>query len=259
MKILFVGDIVGREGRRILAQKLARLKSSHQIDFTIINVENAAAGFGITPPLAAEILEAGADVMTSGNHIWDKKEIYEYLKEERRLLRPANYPDGVPGYGSYVGRTERGIPVAVLNLQGRIFMPAIDCPFRMADREIEKLRAKAQVIFVDFHAEATSEKMALGWHCDGRVSAIIGTHTHIPTADQRILPGGTAYLTDAGMTGPYHSIIGMGIESGLDRFLTALPRRLDNAEGDVRLAAVVVDVDEVSGRARSIERFLEED
>ncbi len=256
MRILFIGDVVGRGGRTILKQSLSQIKEGNQIDFTIANVENAAGGFGLTPKLGEEILNLGVDVMTSGNHIWDKKEIYDYLPHQPRLLRPGNYPPGTPGRYQLIGESQQGHLVAVLNLQGRVFMPITDCPFRFAEREIAKLSETTPVIVVDFHAEATSEKMAFGWFVDGRVSAVIGTHTHIPTADARVLPGGTAYISDVGMTGSYESVIGMQTDSSLSRFLTGLPSRFEPAADSPRLCSVILDVDETTGSARSIEPLI---
>ncbi len=256
MRILFIGDVVGRGGRTILKQSLSQIKEGNQIDFTIANVENAAGGFGLTPKLGEEILDLGVDVMTSGNHIWDKKEIYDYLPRQPRLLRPGNYPPGTPGRYQLIGESQQGHLVAVLNLQGRVFMPITDCPFRFAEREIAKLSETTPVIVVDFHAEATSEKMAFGWFVDGRVSAVIGTHTHIPTADARVLPGGTAYISDVGMTGSYESVIGMQTDSSLSRFLTGLPSRFEPAADSPRLCSVILDVDETTGSARSIEPLI---
>lgn len=252
MRILFIGDIFASPGRRIAAACLGRLISDEKIDLVIANAENAAGGFGITPPLAQELFAHGIDVMTTGNHIWDKREIYDYLNHEPRLLRPANYGNGVPGSGVYAGRARNGAPFAVLNLQGRVHMPAIECPFRTADELIGRLSPEIRIRFVDFHAEATSEKMAMGWHLDGRVTAVIGTHTHIPTADARILPGGTAYQTDCGMTGPYDSVIGVEKRTILHRFLTQLPARFEAASGMVELHATVVEADEDAGLARSV-------
>ncbi len=256
MRILFIGDVVGRGGRTILKQSLSQIKEGNQIDFTIANVENAAGGFGLTPKLGEEILNLGVDVMTSGNHIWDKKEIYDYLPRQPRLLRPGNYPPGTPGRYQLIGESQQGHLVAVLNLQGRVFMPITDCPFRFAEREIAKLSETTPVIVVDFHAEATSEKTAFGWFVDGRVSAVIGTHTHIPTADARVLPGGTAYISDVGMTGSYESVIGMQTDSSLSRFLTGLPSRFEPAADSPRLCSVILDVDETTGSARSIEPLI---
>ncbi|HET9769060.1 MAG TPA: TIGR00282 family metallophosphoesterase [Thermoanaerobaculia bacterium] len=255
MKILFVGDVVGSPGRRIVRDRLLGLVDRHQIDFTIVNVENAAGGFGITPEVMAELDGLPIDAFTSGNHIWDKKEGLPLL-ESGRVLRPANYPAGNPGAGVHVGETAAGIPVAVVNLEGQVFMKALDSPFRTADRVLADLPRQVKVIVVDFHAEATSEKQALGFYLDGRVSAVLGTHTHVPTADERLLPKGTAFLCDVGMTGPYESIIGMNVEKVLHRFLMHTPSSFEVAKKDVRLAAVVLDVDETSGHARGIERLL---
>ena len=254
MKILFIGDIVGKPGRRIVKERTADFAQEEGIDLVIANCENAAAGFGITPTLADELFKAGIDVLTTGNHAWDKREILPYLDAEPRILRPANYPEGAAGQGLYVGTTKHGTRYAVLNLQGRVYLPAIDCPFRKADALLEHLDPDVKVRFVDFHAEVTSEKNAYGWYLDGRVSAVVGTHTHIPTADERILPEGTAYLTDVGMTGPYDSVIGMDKEGSIARFLSSLPGRFEPARSGVRFCSVVVDVDETTGRARSIER-----
>ncbi len=253
MKILFVGDVIGRPGRRMVQRRLLELVDSHQADLKIVNCENAAAGFGVTPDIVRALLEAGADVLTSGNHIWDKKQIFDHFAQEPRLLRPANYPDA-PGEGLYVGATEQAARYAVMNLQGRVYLPSIQCPFRTADALLEQIPAEVRVRFIDFHAEVTSEKIAFGWYFDGRVSAVVGTHTHVPTADERVLPQGTAYLTDCGMTGPIDSVIGMDKEGSVQRFLTGMPTRFEPASGPVRLNAVVIDVDESNGRARSIER-----
>ncbi len=254
MRVLFVGDIVGSAGRKVLRRYLPELQQEHEVDFTIANVENAAGGFGITADIARDILDYGVDVMTSGNHIWDKKEVVQYFSKEPRLLRPGNYPPGLPGTDSFVAATRVGVMAAVLNLQGRVFMPIIDCPFRRAEVQIERLSRQAQVIIVDFHAEATSEKMAFSWFLDGKVSAVIGTHTHIPTADERILPQGTAYISDVGMTGSYNSVIGMKVEGSLSRFLTGIPSRFESAKESPVLSSVLLDIDEESGKARSIQR-----
>jgi metallophosphoesterase (TIGR00282 family) len=253
MNILFIGDIFGSPGRRIVADHLRDIVESNRIDLAIANAENAAGGFGVTPALAEELFALGLDVLTSGNHVWDKREVFDYLDRQPRLLRPANYPAG-PGKGVFVFRTKSGIDCAILNLQGRVYMPHTDCPFRKADQILSELDPAIKVKFVDFHAEVTSEKMALGWHLDGRVSAVVGTHTHIATADTRILPGGTAYQTDCGMTGPYDSVIGVQTDIILQRFQTALPVRMEAAKGSPELHAVIVDVDENSGRARAIRR-----
>jgi len=255
VRILFIGDVVGRPGRELVRHGLAALVEHHQADLVIANVENAAAGFGVTREIGTQLLDFGVDVMTSGNHIWDKKEALDYIGTEPRLIRPANYPAGVPGRGSYVTRTRDGVSVGVVNLMGRVFMLNIDDPFAVALRTIEALKERTRIIFVDFHAEATSEKIAMGWHLNGRVTAVIGTHTHVQTADERILPKGTAYLTDVGMTGPHDSIIGVDIDAALGRFLTALPARFETATGNPRLNAVIVDADEHTGLARQIERL----
>ena len=255
VRILFIGDIVGRPGRDLVRDGLAALVEYHSIDLVIANAENAAAGFGITREIGDQLLEWGVDVMTSGNHIWDKKEALNYIGAEPRLLRPANYPAGAPGNGSYLARTRDGISVGVVNVMGRVFMPPLDDPFAVVLREIEALRQRTRIVFVDFHAEATSEKIAMGWHLDGKVTAVVGTHTHVQTADDRILPKGTAYLTDVGMTGPHDSIIGVEVEPSLSRFVTGLPSRFDVATGNPRLNAVLVDADERTGRATDIERL----
>jgi metallophosphoesterase (TIGR00282 family) len=255
LRILFIGDIVGRPGRDLVRRGLPAVVDLHRIDLVIANVENAAAGFGITREIGDQLLEQGVDVMTSGNHIWDKKEALEYIGAEARLLRPANYPAGVPGRGSYLARSRDSRAVGVVNVMGRVFMLNIDDPFSAALREAEALRERTRVVFVDFHAEATSEKIAMGWHLDGRVTAVIGTHTHVQTADERILPKGTAYLTDVGMTGPHDSIIGVEIEPALGRFLNAMPARFETAIGNPRLNAVVVEADERTGLAVDIERL----
>ncbi|HEY6051358.1 MAG TPA: TIGR00282 family metallophosphoesterase [Thermoanaerobaculia bacterium] len=254
MNILFVGDVVGAPGRRALNEALTGVIDRHRVDFTIVNVENAAGGFGLTVELFEDLSRMPIDVFSSGNHIWDKREIYDTLNSSDRLLRPANYPPGNPGRGRTVQTTAAGIPVGVLNLQGQVFMPAnADSPFRVADEELAKIDAK--VIFVDFHAEATSEKMALGWYLDGRVSAVVGTHTHVPTADESIRPGGTAYLSDAGMTGAYEGVIGFSKDRIIEKFLSQTPRTFETAKKDIRLSGVVVGVDPDSGKATSIERL----
>ena len=255
MKLLFVGDIFGKPGREIARRAIPALVATRGIDLVIANVENSAAGFGVTGDIADTILEFGVDVMTSGNHVWDKKEVLDYIARQPRLLRPGNFPAGVPGRGSYLARTRTGEPVGVITLMGRVFMTPLDDPFALAVREIEALRAKTRVIIVDFHAEATSEKVAMGWHLDGRATAVIGTHTHVQTADERILPKGTAYLTDAGMTGPHDSIIGVTVDAALGRFLNAMPAKFEAASGNPRLNAVVITADAASGRATEIERI----
>ena len=255
MRILFIGDIFGRPGRQLLKIGLAAIVSRHEIDFVIANAENSAAGFGITREIGDELLDMGVDVMTSGNHIWDKREALDYIGAEPRLLRPANYPPGAPGNGSYVARSRDGVSVGVVNVMGRVFMLNIDDPFAIVLREIEAVKQRARIVFVDFHAEATSEKIAMGWHLDGKATAVVGTHTHVQTADERILPKGTAYLTDAGMTGPHDSIIGVEIEPALNRFLHALPSRFEAATANPRLNAVIIDADEKTGLATDIERL----
>jgi metallophosphoesterase (TIGR00282 family) len=255
LRLLFIGDIVGRPGRELVRRGLSALVEHHRADLVIANAENAAAGFGITRELGDQILGYGVDVMTSGNHIWDKKEALDYIGTEPRLLRPLNYPAGVPGRGSYVARTADGRSVGIINAMGRVFMANIDDPFAAVPREIEALHRRARIVFVDFHAEATSEKVAMGWHLDGTVTAVIGTHTHVQTADERILPKGTAYLTDVGMTGPHDSVIGVEIEPALGRFLTALPARFETATANPRLNAVLIEADDRTGLALDIERL----
>jgi len=249
MKILFIGDIFGAPGRRIVADHLQDIVKAQHIDLAIANAENAAGGFGITPQLAEDLFKLGIDVITTGNHIWDKREIYDYIARTPRLLRPANYAAETPGSGLVIWKQ-----CAILNLQGRTYMPNTDCPFRTADRLLAELDPAIKVRFVDFHAEVTSEKIALGWYLDGRVSAVIGTHTHVPTADTRVLPDGTAYQTDVGMTGPYDSVIGVDKEIIMKRFLTAMPVRMEAAKHTVELHSVIIDVDETTGKARSIRR-----
>jgi len=255
VKLLFIGDIIGKPGRQAVSRELHRLVDRHMVDLVIANGENAAGGFGITEDTASDLFKCGIHVLTSGNHIWDKKDSLDFINREEKLLRPANYPEGTPGRGSALYVTAGGAKVAVLNLEGRVFMNNLDCPFRTADREIERLRAETPIIFVDFHAEATSEKASLGWYLDGRVSAMIGTHTHIQTADERILPDGTAYLTDAGMTGGFDSVIGVRKEEAITKFLSQLPVKFDIAKNNLRLNGAVIAVDELSGKALNIERI----
>jgi metallophosphoesterase (TIGR00282 family) len=254
--LLFVGDVVGKPGRMALRRLLPSLVDKHRADYVVVNVENAAGGFGVTPEVLAELEDLPVDCCTSGNHIWDKKEGLALLDEIPRLLRPANYPEGNPGRGVYVGETAAGIPVATLNLEGQVFMKPLESPFLVADRLLSELDPAVKVILVDFHAEATSEKQALGVYLDGRASGVVGTHTHVPTADERLLPEGTAFITDVGMTGPYQSIIGMRSDKVLKRFLLQSRGAFEVAKRDVRLAGVVIDVDEATGKARSIERIL---
>src|SRR5579871_56326 len=253
MKILFIGDIFASAGRRIVSDHLQDIVETNGFDLAIANAENAAGGFGITPAIAEELLALGLDVLTSGNHVWDKREVYDYFGRQPRLLRPANYPEA-PGSGVIVLRARNGVECAVLNLQGRTYMPATDCPFRKADQLLAELDPAVKVRFVDFHAEVTSEKIAMGWYLDGRVSAVVGTHTHVPTADTRVLPGGTAYQTDCGMTGPYGSVIGVETSIIIHRFLTSLPVRMEASRQAPELHAVIVDVDEATGKARAIRR-----
>jgi metallophosphoesterase (TIGR00282 family) len=255
MKILFIGDIVGKPGRRIIREILPEIISEDGIDCVIANCENAAAGFGVTREVAEDLFNSQIDVLTSGNHIWDKKEIRDFIEDFKTLIRPANYPSGTPGWGSVVVATRTGGNyVGVINLVGRIFMQPLDCPFRTAEKEIEKIKKRTPVVLVDFHAEATSEKKTMGWFLDGRVSAVIGTHTHVQTADEDILQLGTPYISDVGMTGPFDSVIGIKKEEILERFLTQIPNKFDVARGDLRLQGVILDIDEISGRSRRVER-----
>jgi metallophosphoesterase (TIGR00282 family) len=258
MNILLIGDVVGSPGRAILKKALPAVFRKYDVDYCVANVENAAGGFGVTKEVCDEILDTGVDCLTSGNHIWDKKEILGVIDLIPQLLRPLNYPARQPGRGSHVGRGKRSrVPVATLNLSGRVFMNgAMDDPFALGLKEIERLREEAKVILVDMHGEASSEKTAIASYFDGLVSAVVGTHTHVPTCDHRVLPRGTAYCTDLGMTGPYDSIIGVEKDAVLHRFLTGMPSRFETAKGDPRFAAAVVDVDEQTGRARSIDRML---
>jgi metallophosphoesterase (TIGR00282 family) len=254
LNILFVGDVVGQPGRRALESALTKVIDRHRVDFVIVNIENAAGGFGLTQELFGELSQLPIDVFSSGNHIWDKKDIYDALNASEKLLRPANYPPGNPGRGWTVQTTAAGVPVGVLNLQGQVFMPAnADSPFRIADEELAKAR-DVKVIVVDIHAEATSEKVALGWYLDGRVSAVLGTHTHVATADETIRPGGTAYLSDVGMTGAHEGVIGFSKDRIIEKFLSQTPRTFETAKKDIRLSGAVIDVDESNGKARSIER-----
>ena len=262
MRVLFVGDIVGSPGRQIVHDRLADIVAQRKIDLVIANGENAASGFGITPRLAEELLKMGIDVLTGGNHSWDRKEILEFMPHEPRLLRPANFPDGNPGSGLYLGTAKNGMKYAVLNLQGRVFMAQIDDPFRKADCELAKIPPDAAFVLVDMHAETTSEKVAMGWYLDGRVTAVIGTHTHVATADEHVFPQGTAYITDVGMTGPHGGVIGMDREGIIQKFLNGLPARFEVASGDVQMNCVLIETDDEGPRnaaghlrARSIERL----
>ena len=257
MNILLIGDIVGRPGRVVVERSLIALREQRRIDFVIANCENAAGGAGITPSIADDLFRAGVDVLTSGNHVWKKKEAFDLLKLDHRVIRPANYPDGAPGSGSTIVEALSGQKVGVLNVMGRVFMEALDCPFRTAERELARLKLVTPVIIVDMHAEATSEKVAMGWFLDGKVSCVFGTHTHIPTADERILPQGTAFITDVGMTGPYDSVIGRRVDQILERFLRQLPMRSEVAEGNVQLRGLIIDVDPKTGKAQSVERITQ--
>ena len=262
MRILFIGDIVGSPGRQIVLDRLADIVSQRQIDLVIANGENAASGFGITPKLAQELLKTDIAVLSGGNHSWDRKEIIEFMPHEPRLLRPANFPDGNPGSGLYIGTAKNGVRYAVINLQGRVFLPAIDDPFRKADELLASLPPDVAFVLVDMHAETTSEKIAMGWYLDGRVTVVVGTHTHVATADEHVLPQGTAYITDVGMTGPHGGVIGMDREGIIKRFLDALPARFEVAQGDIQMNTVLIETDDGSPpnpagrlRARSIERL----
>jgi 2',3'-cyclic-nucleotide 2'-phosphodiesterase len=262
LRILFVGDVFGQAGRRIVNEHLSPLIEQRNVDLVVVNAENAAGGFGVTPGIADELFDQGAHVITTGNHVWDKREIIEYMQSvaadshdrPRRVLRPANYVSGTPGHGFYEGELPSGQKYAVIDLQGRTFMASQEDPFRMADALLQKIQAK--VILVDFHAEATSEKVALGWYLDGRVTAVIGTHTHVPTADERVLPGGTAYQTDVGMSGPFDSVIGVEKDQIINRFLTGMPGKFEAAKGDPRMCAVLIECDGATGKARSIQRIM---
>jgi len=262
MQILFIGDIFGNAGRKIVRDHMPHLVETHKVDLVIANAENAAGGFGLTPSIAEDLFELGCDVLTTGNHIWDKREIMDYFKSAngnanspaRRVLRPANYAEGVPGVGVFEGKTRNGQSYAVINLQGRVFMHNADDPFRKVDDLLRQITSK--VIIVDLHAEATSEKIAMGWYLDGRVTAVLGTHTHVPTADTRVLPNGTAYQTDVGMSGPFDSVIGVQKEQVLQRFLTGLPGRFEAAKGDPRLCGVLIECNEETGKASSIQRLM---
>jgi len=255
MRLLFIGDVIGKSGRRIIQHLLPRIQKAFHVDFTVANVENAAGGFGLTPQVAKELLETGIDVMTSGNHIWDKKEIFEYIQNTPQLLRPANYPPGVPGRGMFIGSVSGGPKVAIINLQGRVFMPPLDCPFRLADTLLAEALATTRIVLIDFHAEATSEKICFSRYVQGRAGAVVGTHTHVQTADEQILPQGTAFITDVGMTGPHDSVIGVEYASSMQRFLLQIPRKYTTAERDAKLHAVLIEMEEESGRAQSIRRL----
>lgn len=262
MNILFVGDVFGSAGRRIVHEHIDHVREAHNIELLIVNAENAAGGFGVTPQIAEEFFDMGADVLTTGNHVWDKRELIEYMNSAsadsqdraRRILRPANFERGVPGFGTFEGVTASGVAYAVVNLMGKVFMSGTNNPFIAADEILAKIKAK--VIVVDFHGEATSEKVAMGWHLDGRVTAVLGTHTHVPTADERVLPGGTAYQTDVGMSGPYDSVIGVERELVLHRFLTGMPGKFEAAKGNPKMCAALIGCDPATGRAHSIQRIM---
>jgi hypothetical protein len=262
LKILFVGDIFGSAGRRIVREHIGHIREAHAVDLTVINAENAAGGFGLTPPIAEDLFDLGADVLTTGNHVWDKKELIDLISAEpddsreraRRILRPANFMRGTPGYGVYQDVTDSGIPYAVIDLMGRVYMTGTNDPFEEIDRLLARVTAK--IIVVDFHAEATSEKVAMGWYLDGRVTAVLGTHTHIPTADERILPGGTAFQTDVGMSGPYDSVIGVERDLVIKKFLTGMPCKFEAAKGNPMLCAALVECDQQTGRATRIQRIM---
>jgi metallophosphoesterase (TIGR00282 family) len=255
MNILFIGDIVGRPGREAVARLLPGLKKEHNLQFVIANAENAAGGSGVTLKVAQELFRCGIDCLTSGDHIWKKRDIFEFINQEERLLRPLNFPSGAPGRGAALFKTKEGLPVGVINVNGRVFMEALECPFRTSRQAAEELSKQTKIIVVDIHAEATSEKIALGWYLDAKVSAVIGTHTHIQTADERILPGGSAYLTDVGMAGPYDSVIGRKVEDVLERFITLIPSRFEVASDNIQLHAALLDIDEGTGKARAITRI----
>ncbi len=256
MNLFFVGDVVGHAGRRVLLNNIGALRDRLKLDLVVVNAENAAGGFGITEKLAQEFLAHEIDVLSTGNHVWDKKEALDFIDDEPRLLRPHNYPAGTPGRGWFVARTAAGHAVGILNVMGNVFMhPTLDCPFICADRVLAEKPAGVKVVLVDFHAETTSEKMAMGWFLDGRVSAMVGTHTHVPTADERILPGGTGYISDVGMTGCYDSVIGMDKEKVLKRFVQKLPERFEAAEGKGTLCAVLITIDEATGKSSAIQRI----
>ena len=259
MRLFIAGDVVGKAGRNILRAGLDHLRGKEDFDLVVVNIENAAAGFGVTPEIANRVFDLGVDVLTTGNHVWDKREVLSYLDAEPRILRPLNYPAGCPGHGSFVATTNSGLEVAVVNLQGRVFMPLIDCPFQAIDRELEVLSRRTNLVLVDFHGEATSEKMAMGWYLDGRVSALVGTHTHVPTADERVMPKGSAYVTDLGMCGAYDSVIGIEPESSLPRFLKAMPTKFEPARANPWMCGVIIEIDESTGLATSIQRVKYED
>ncbi len=255
MVILFIGDIVGEPGRRVITQAIQRVSDTYHVDIVIGNGENVAGGFGITPDLADDLFDLGLSVITTGNHAWDKKEMVDYIRKEPRIVRPANYPEGAPGQGSFVIDRPNGEKVGVIQVMGRAFMPVLDCPFQAARREVKKLQSQTPCIIVDMHAETTSEKMAMGHFLDGQVTAVVGTHTHVQTADEQILPKGTAYLTDIGMTGPVNSVIGFKKELVIEKFLSQMPRRFEVASGPAVLGAAVIELDSATGKATGIQRI----
>ncbi len=255
MKILFIGDIVGKVGRVATKALLPSIVSKYKIDFVIANGENSAGGFGITDKIATELFNYGIHAITTGNHVWDKKEFVPQIAKMDRVLRPLNYPPGVPGFGSLLYTLPNELKVAVINLSGRVFMSNFDCPFRVGKEEVEKMRRETNIIFIDFHGEATSEKIAFGYYMDGKVSAVVGTHTHVQTADEKILPGGTAYITDVGMTGPSHSVIGIEVEQIIERFLTSMPMRFETAKGEAIFSALVIEIDDKSGASSAVQRL----
>ncbi len=255
MNILFLGDIVGRPGRTSVARWLPKLRRTHPIDFVVANAENAAGGTGATPDVLDELKRHGVEAFTMGNHVWSKKNLLAALARFPEMARPANYPDGAPGQGAIIVETSKGVKVGLLNLLGRVYMDPLDCPFRAADLALEALRAETPIVLVDMHAEATSEKIAMGWYLDGRCSAVLGTHTHVQTADEWIMPQGAAYITDVGMCGPLHSVLGVDRNIIIDRFLSGMPARFELAKGPLVLSAVLLEVDEATGRARHIERI----
>ena len=257
MKILFLGDVVGHPGRKAVKALIPGLVSEHGVALVVANVENAAGGVGVTPDIVDELLDAGVHVMTSGNHVWDKKEVLDVMGFEPRLLRPWNYPSGNPGRGMVVVKTDGGVKVGVINVEGNVFMRPKSCPFQAVREALEAVRQEARVVIIDVHAEATSEKKAMGWYCDGKASLVVGTHTHVQTSDERILPRGTAYLTDAGMTGPHDSVIGVKKEIVIERFISGMPRRFEPATDGIRLQGALVEVDPETGRAIAIRRVDE--
>lgn len=255
MILMMIGDIVGRPGRTILREKLPLLRKEYEVDFVIANGENAAGGNGITQKIAQELFISGIDFLTMGNHIWDNKDVFNFIEEEARMVRPANYPSGTPGRGYQVIKIESGISIGIINISGRTFMNALDCPFRTVDAIIDKIKNSTSIVIVDFHAEATSEKIAMGWYLDGRATLVAGTHTHVQTADERILPNGTAYITDLGMTGPMNSILGIEKETVIKKFISQLPVRFEVAKGPSQINGIIVEIDEQTGKAQKIQRM----